>query len=600
MVGVVSSELSIPMIGLSVFGYLTESSESSARSRSRSSDDDSTDDSPITTDESPVKLDDEEQGRSQLDSNGPPRTAYSNRFIARVVVALLIGVFASNVDSSLVIATYPLIASEFNDLENSSWLFIGFLLAGTATQSLYGKLSDIYGRRSLLMFCYALFAVGWYVHENMNILAPFLLLTSIYQSGVGQTMAQVILGRILSGSGGAGMTALAAVIVTDIAPLRDVASWQSYINVVATIGRSIGGPLGGLLADTIGWRWSFFGQAPIFILAMIMCWMILPNIGRTRGRDDDDEQPTEKLARIDFLGAFFLGTGLLALLLPLKVAGEKVSWLRPTILILFGSGILLLLLFAITEARWAKEPIFPLRLLRTKDVVISYLITILQVAAQVGMMFTVPLYFQVTERSSNTVAGAHLMPAVIGNTVGGILTGFIIHRTGRYKSPVVLAGMVSCLSYGLMILRWNGHTNWLESLYITPGGFGTGVSGTAVFIALQSSIDPSDKAVAASGLYLAATIGSIVGMAASNMALSTVLPSHLRMRLHELGLDVIDIEKIIKQATSRVEFLDETTPRVATAIVKSYVDGLEYSHGVSLVCAIAATIAALMFKNRQL
>ncbi|KAI1491860.1 major facilitator superfamily domain-containing protein [Biscogniauxia mediterranea] len=564
-------------------GYLTESSGSSARSRSRSSDDDSTEDSPITTDESPTKLDDEEQGRPQLGSSSFPRTAYSNRFIARVVVALLIGVFASNVDSSLVIATYPLIASEFNDLENASWLFIGFLLAGTATQSLYGKLSDIYGRRSLLMFCYALFAVGCAL------------------IGVGQTMAQVILGRILSGSGGAGMTALAAVIVTDIAPLRDVASWQSYINVVATIGRSIGGPLGGLLADTIGWRWSFFGQAPIFILAMIICWMILPNIGRTRGRDgDDDEQPTEKLARIDFLGAFFLGTGLFALLLPLKVAGDKVSWLHPTILISFSSGILLLLLFAITEARWAREPIFPLRLLRTKDVVISYLITILQVAAQVGMMYTVPLYFQVTERSSNTVAGAHLMPAVIGNTVGGILTGFIIHRTGRYKSPVVLAGMVSCLSYGLMILRWNGHTNWLESLYITPGGFGTGVSGTAVFIALQSSIDPSDKAVAASGLYLAATIGSMVGMAASNMALSTVLPSHLRMRLHELGLDVIDIEKIIKQATSRVEFLDETTPRVAIAIVKSYVDGLEYSHGVSLVCAIAATIASLMFKNRQL
>ncbi|KAI0594095.1 major facilitator superfamily domain-containing protein [Biscogniauxia sp. FL1348] len=562
-------------------GYSTGSSESSSAS-SRSSDDDSTDDSPITIDESPIQHTDTEHGRPKLDSSSFPTTTYSNRFIARVVVALLIGVFASNVDSSLVIATHPLIASEFNDLENSSWLFIGFLLAGTATQSLYGKLSDIYGRRSLLIFCYALFAVGCAL------------------IGIGQTMTQVILGRILSGSGGAGMTALAAVIVTDIAPLRDVASWQSYINVVATIGRSIGGPLGGLLADTIGWRWSFFGQAPIFVLAMIICWMILPNIGQTRGRDDDDEQPAEKLARIDFLGAFFLGTGLLALLLPLKIAGQKVPWLHPTILILFGSGILLLLLFAVTEALWANEPIFPLRLLRKKDVVISYLITILQVAAQVGMMFTVPLYFQVTERSSNTVAGAHLMPAVIGNTVGGILTGLIIHRTGRYKSLVVFAGLVSCLSYGLMILRWDGHTNWLESLYITPGGFGTGVSGTAVFIALQSSIDPSDKAVAASGLHLAANIGSIVGMAASNVALSTVLPNHLRTRLYDLGLDVIDTEKIIKKATSRVEFLDETSPRIAAAIVKSYVDGLEYSHGVSLVCAIAATIASLMFKNRQL
>ncbi|KAI1497231.1 major facilitator superfamily domain-containing protein [Biscogniauxia marginata] len=565
-------------------GYSTENSESSLgfASSSDDSEDDDDNNSPITTDGSPVKPVDEEQGQTQHNSKNFPRPVYSSRFIARVVVALLIGVFALNADGSLVIATHPVIASEFNDLENSSWLFLSFLLAGAATQSLYGKLSDVYGRKPILFLCYGLFAIGCAL------------------IGLGQTMGQVIVGRILSGSGGSGMAALAAVIVADLAPLREVASWQSYINVVATIGRSIGGPLGGFLADTIGWRWSFLGQAPIFVLAMFICWMVLPNIGLARDPSNSDERSSSRLARIDFLGAFFLGSGLLALLLPLRVAGQKVSWHHPMVLGLFGTGILLLTLFAITEARWAKEPIFPLRLLKTKDVVLSYLITIFQVSAQIGMMFTVPLYFQVTERSSNTVAGAHLMPAVIGNTVGGILTGLIIRRTGRYKSLIVFAGIISFVSYLLMILRWNGHTNLAESLYIMPGGFGTGISATAVFISLQASINPEDKAVAASGLYLASPIGSIVGMAASNAVMSTVLPSHLRARLLDLGIDSIDIEKIIKQATSRVEFLDEASPPIAKAIVSSYVHGLEYTHGVSMVCAVAATIAALLLKNRQL
>ncbi|XXG94494.1 hypothetical protein Hte_000751 [Hypoxylon texense] len=397
-----------------------------------------------------AKSDEEEQYESDTTTSDPAQAAYSNGFIARVVIALLVGVFTASADGSLVIATHPIIASAFNDLENSTWLFISFLLAGAATQALYGKLSDIYGRKSVLLVSYALFAIGSAL------------------IGVGQSMWQVIVGRVISGSGGAGMMALAAVIITDLAPLRDIASWQSYLNVVATVGRSIGGPVGGFLADTIGWRWSFLGQAPIFLLAMVLCGIVLPNLTTGPSRDNADATKS-RLARIDFLGAAFLGGGLLALLLPLRIAGQKVPWTSPIVPLLFALGAALLGLFIVTEMRWAKEPIFPLRLLKNREVVISYLIMACQTAAQVGMMVSVPLYFQVTERTSSTVAGAHLMPAVIGNTVGGLLTGVWIGRTGYIKAPLVFAGVISFISYGLLILRWKGDTNWAESLYIIPG-----------------------------------------------------------------------------------------------------------------------------------
>ncbi|KAI0841921.1 MFS general substrate transporter [Hypoxylon sp. FL0890] len=534
----------------------------------------------VTTYGTPAKPDEEEQCEPEAATSEPAHQVYNNGFIARVVAALLVGVFTASADGSLVIATHTIIASEFNDLENSSWLFISFLLAGAATQSLYGKLSDIYGRKSVLLAAYGLFAIGSAL------------------IGAGQSMWQIILGRVISGSGGAGLMSLAAVIIADLAPLRDVGSWQSYLNVVATVGRSLGGPVGGFLADTIGWRWSFLGQTPIFLLAMIVCGTVLPNL--MIGQDRNDAAFTNsRLARIDFLGATFLGSGLLAVLLPLRISGQ-VPWTSPIVPSLFALGAVLLALFVITEMRWAKEPIFPLRLLRNREVVFNYLIMVCQTAAQLGMMVSVPLYFQVTERSSSTVAGAHLMPAVIGNTIGGLITGAWIRRTGYFKAPLVFAGIVSFVCYGLLILRWKGETNWIESLYIFPGGFGTGISFNAVFVALQATINPMDRAVAASGLYLSIPIGSILGMAACNAVIQGVMPAYLATRLRDLGVEAAEAEQIIEQAAARLDYLDEAPRQIATAIMQAYVRSLEYSHSISLFCAMLATAAALLTRNRKL
>ncbi|KAL7629507.1 hypothetical protein AAE478_001028 [Parahypoxylon ruwenzoriense] len=291
---------------------------------------------------------------------------------------------------------------------------------------------------------------------------------------------------------------------------------------------------------------------------MILCGLVLPNL--TTGQNQvDADNPRNRLARIDFLGAAFLGSGLLALLLPLRIAGQEVPWTSSVVLSSFALGAILLALFVITESRWAKEPIFPLRLLKNRDVVFSYFITLCQSAAQLGMMVSVPLYFQVTERSSSTVAGAHLMPAVIGNTIGALLTGA-----------------------------------WIRS------GFGTGISMNAGFVALQAAIDPVDKAVAASGLFLCMPLGSILGMAGSNAMLRAVMPADLASRLRDLGIEGTEAQKIIKQAVARVDYLDEAPERVSRAVVQSYVYSLEYSHGVSLFFAILATSAALLMSGRKL
>ncbi|KAM0273873.1 hypothetical protein ACHAQH_008168 [Verticillium albo-atrum] len=527
----------------------------------------------------------DEEAPTQKDAHSKtPRAA-----ILRIVAILLLGTFTSNADGSLVLATHPTIASEFNDLEDSSWLFTAFALAGASTQAIYGKLSDIYGRRALLIVAYSLFALGCFI------------------VGIGGSMWEVVLGRVISGSGGSAMNVVAALLITDLVPLRDVAAWQATINLAATVGRSLGGPVGGWLADTIGWRWSFLGQAPIFMFALLLCMAYLPSTSQRVAPGSSPDQPATvseptkgTLSRIDWLGAVLLALAILAFLAPIELGGSRLPWSHPLIPILLVSSAVLAALFALAEARPGADPIFPLPLLRQRDVVLSYAVILLQTAAQLGLMFAVPIYFQVTQRASNTVAGAHLFPAVAGNAAGGILAGLLIRRTGRYKNLAVMATICSSVSYVLLVLHWHGRTNLWESLYIIPGGFGQGVAISSVFVSVQAAVDGRHKAAAISGLYLCTSVGMIVGLATVSAVVMGTMKAALEASLVGMGIGSAARAEIIGEAASSVGFIDRAEAKIGEVVVAAYVEGLSWSHGVSLVCSLLALVGAVFLGEHKL
>ncbi|KAI1856112.1 hypothetical protein JX265_011827 [Neoarthrinium moseri] len=479
-------------------------------------------------------------------------------------------------------ATHPRIASEFNALEESSWLFISYLLAGVVTQTLYAKLSDIYGRKWLLVFCYALMVVG------------------LITIGMGQSMWQVVLGRVISGSGGSGMSSIGLVLITDLIPLREVATWHGYLNVINTTGRSLGGPLGGWLADQVGWRWSFLSQAPMFAIAVVSCILAIPNTKRATASQNYNGIKTNFFVRIDMIGIILLGLGILAMMLPLELGGVYVSWEHPIIFVLFSIGAVLLLLFLANEVWWAPNPVFPVRMLKNKELVACYLVIGLLAAAQTALMFSVPLYFQVTQRVSNTIAGIHLFPAVFGNAVGGLAAGRIIKATGRYKVVAIAASVSGSIAYLLLILRWLGKTNWLESMYIFFGGLGAGMGNTAIFVSLNAVTEPSHKAVAASGLFLSMPIGMITGIAVTSALMLEVMQKQLDDGLVKLGLNLAARLEIISKASGNVDYIYSLHGPVADAISSAYVDGLRWGYGVSFACSIFALLAAFILKNRRL
>ncbi|KAK3496466.1 major facilitator superfamily domain-containing protein [Neurospora crassa] len=512
----------------------------------------------------PVPEEDEEQRLGNDKTESLKQSAYVN--VIKIIFVMLLGIFLAQTDTSILMATHAIIASEFNALKDSSWLIISFYLAGAATQTLYGKLSDIYGRKRMVIIAYTMFKVGCAI------------------VGIGQTMSQVVLGRIVSGAGASGMSVLVSRRLTascplDLLPLREKPADANTLT-------------------------SFRGQVPLITLAIILCSAYLPSHTSTPDETDDTTQlKKSKFSRIDFKGSFIFAALVLALLLPIELGGVKIPWSHPLIFVCLGASVILLVFFIAVERRQA-EPILPLEIFHSNDAILSFLILGLQTAAQLGLMFTVPLYFQVTStpRPSATVVGAHLVPAVMGNAIGGIMSGSAIKRSGRYKSLVIWAVTCSSIGYLLLMLRWHGNTNpWFESLYIFPGGFGIGVTSSALFISLQVVIDPAHMAPAVSFMYLMQTVWMTIGLPAANTFMQTVLRRNLEIRLLRLGYDNVEVAKVfISKAVSGVDFIDGAIDKVRGAVVQSYIDGLWWSHGFSFACSVTALVLAIFLKQRRL
>lgn len=172
----------------------------------------------------------------------------------------------------------------------------------------------------------------------------------------------------------------------DLVPKRDIAPWRSYVNVVATVSRSLGGPVGGYLADSVGWRWTFLGQCPPTLLAIILTARLVPSTSTEEDAESTEfSSPLARFSRIDWAGALCMVVAIVSLLLPLEMAGPRLPWTHPFILGCLVLSAVTICLFVVVELRWAAEPIFPLRVLRSRTVVLAYLTTFFQTSAQLGV-----------------------------------------------------------------------------------------------------------------------------------------------------------------------------------------------------------------------
>lgn len=294
------------------------------------------------------------------------------------------------------------------------------------------------------------------------------------------------------------------------------------------MGRALGGPVGGWLTDTVGWRWSFYGQCPLTVLGLLVVVFVLPS--HTTHSDELEPEATmsEKIKRVDFLGALTLATAITTFLLCLDFATKEAPWYHT--LVLASISAISSVAFYLTERR-TEEPILPIELITKQAVLTSYAIAAAQMAAQFSLFYAVPIYFQIAAGTSVADAGLRLVPSVVGNAVGGLLSGYIISKTGRYKALTICASAAACVGYVLVLVFWRGNTQWPQILYIFLGGFGSGVIQSTTFIHLVANLAAKEIATVGTTLFLVQNLSVSVGVQVS----TAVLRARLRPAL-EIGL----------------------------------------------------------------
>jgi EmrB/QacA subfamily drug resistance transporter len=426
------------------------------------------------------------------DSNG----YLSHKQILVVMGGLMVGMFLSALDQSIVGTALPRITSDLGGLDKLSWVVTAYLLTATASTPLWGKISDLYGRRLLFQIGIVTFLVG-------SLLAGF-----------SANIEQLIAFRAVQGLGGGGLMALAMATIGDVIPPRERGRYQGYFAAVFGTSSVLGPVLGGWFADGPGWEWIFFMNIPIGLVALVITSAALkiPHVRRDH--------------RIDYLGAAVVVASVSAILLYTAWAGPDLGWTSGTGLALLVGGLLLAVLFVVVENR-AAEPIIPMRLFSNSIFSISNLFGFLIGVAMFGAMIFIPVYLQVVDGMSPTRSGLAMIPMVVGIFTTSIFAGQMMTKTGRYKVfPILGAAIVVGALFMLSSLDADS-PYWFAGLAMYIMGMGLGFTMQVLITVVQNSVDRSDMGVATSSVAFFRQMGGSFGTALFGAILSSRLAVHM-------------------------------------------------------------------------
>jgi EmrB/QacA subfamily drug resistance transporter len=410
-----------------------------------------------------------------------PALALDRRAKFEILGAILLGMFLAALDQTIVGPVLPRIVTELNGAELYTWVVTIFLLTSTITVPIYGKLSDLYGRRPLLLIGISLFLVGSAL------------------SGLSQTMWQLILFRGIQGLGAGALFPIALAVIGDLFTPAERGKYQGLFGAVFGIAFLVGPGLGGFLTDNFSWHWVFFVNLPIGILALIVIARLLPNI---KGRRRD--------VKIDYLGVITLTLGLMPILVGLTLA-ESSQWSDPAVWGTIVLGVAFLVAFVIVEAR-AAEPIIPLHLFRNRTFSASMVAIFLATFGFGAAIIFLPLYFQIVEGTSATASGYKLLPFLFGLIVSSIASGQIVSRTGRYKGVIVGGLVILAIGLYLMSNLRADTSDLVLSLWMFVAGFGVGPTFAVFTIIVQNSVPFHELGTATADLTLFRQIGTTLGL----------------------------------------------------------------------------------------
>lgn len=411
-----------------------------------------------------------------------PGTEHASREVLVSIGALLLGLLIAALDQTIVSTALPTIVSDLGGMDHLSWVVTAYMLASTAATPLWGKLGDQYGRKKLYQYAIVLFLIGSAL------------------CGLAQNMPQLIGFRALQGLGGGGLMVLSMAIVGDIVPPRERGKYQGLFGGVFGATSVLGPLLGGLFVDHLTWRWVFYINLPIGLVALVVIAAALRIPSRSSKHT------------IDYLGTFLIASVATCLVLVASLGGTTWAWGSGQIIGLAVLGALLLVAFLLVERR-AAEPVLPLGLFRIRTFTLCSVISFIIGFAMFGAMVYLPTFLQIVRGVSPTMSGVHMLPMVFGLLIASTVSGQIVSRTGRWKVFPILGTGVTAV--GLLLLHQLERTSsdWEMSLYFFVFGVGLGLVMQVLVLVVQNSVSYADLGVATSGATFFRSIGASFGVA---------------------------------------------------------------------------------------
>jgi len=429
----------------------------------------------LTSDQSAKAVEDYEQPR------------FSQRETLLTMFGVLMVMLLASLDQTIVSTAMPRVIADLHGFDQYTWVSTAYLLTSTVMVPIYGKLSDLFGRKPIFLFGVVVFLIGSAL------------------SGASQSMDQLIAFRALQGIGAGALMPIAIAIVGDLFTPRERGKWQGVTGGVWGISAIIGPTLGGWITQNTSWRWVFYVNLPIGIAALLVLIFLMPTL---RGR--------AKEVSIDYVGAALLVMGTVPLLLGFTWAGSQYDWLSPQIFGLFGVAIIALVSFIVYEAwleRRGGQPIIEPSLFKNSIFSVSTLITTIFGMALFGGIFFIPLYVQGVVGSSATSSGLILTPLMLTSVVGSIVSGQLVSRLGRYKWIAILGMLVSVVGVVLLARLNVNSTNNDVLVAMLVLGLGLGIGMSLYTLIVQNAL-PTKIGQSTATLTFFRQIGGTIALAA--------------------------------------------------------------------------------------